>query len=164
MNQRTLTIVLVVSLVANVFILGGLGGALFMWKRATAERPMNGIGRPARLRQAAEALNPEDRRMLRQALRAAVQELRPEIRKARDARRESGEILVQPVLNRLALEAALARARASDILVRARLEQTVVDVAARLSPAERQALAQALIRAANRPSGERSARLDTDQQ
>jgi uncharacterized membrane protein len=135
-----------------------------MWKRATADRPMNGIGRPARLRQAAEALNPEDRRMLRQALRAAVQELRPEIRKARDARRESGEILLQPVLNRPALEAALARARASDILVRARLEQTVVDVAARLSPAERQALAQALIRAANHPQRERPARLDADQQ
>ncbi|MFD2430768.1 periplasmic heavy metal sensor [Sphingobium scionense] len=83
MSSRTLRIVLIVSLILNVFVIGGVVGAAIMWKRVDAQRPLAGIGRPARLRQAVEALAPENRRALRQAVRAAAQSLKPEVERAR---------------------------------------------------------------------------------
>lgn len=151
MSDRTLRIALIISVVVNIFVIGGVAGAAWMWRRAVAERPLAGFGRPARLRQAAEALSPDDRVTMRQAVRATVLSLRPEIRKARDARRDAGNILIQPAFDPAAMNAALARARASDFTVRTKLEQSVVDVAAKLPQPERQALAAGLMRSAARP-------------
>jgi uncharacterized membrane protein len=146
MSNRTLHIVLIVSLILNVFVIGGGVGAAVMWKRVETQRPLAGIGRPARLRQAAEALSPEHRRALRQAIRAAAQSLKPQAEQARAARREAGRLLVQPELDRDALDAALGRARAADIAIRTRLEKAVVEVASRLPADQRIALAEGLDR------------------
>ncbi|MBV2149870.1 periplasmic heavy metal sensor [Sphingobium sp. AS12] len=146
MSERALRIVLIVSLVLNVFVIGGLVGAAVMWKRVEAQRPLVGIGRPARLREAAQALSPPNRRMLRQTVRAAAQSLRPQAEQARAARREAGRLLVQPKFDRAAFEAALARARTADVTIRTRLETAVVDAAAKLPVEERVALADAMDR------------------
>ncbi len=146
MSNRTLRILLIVSLVLNVFVIGGLAGAAIMWQRVETQRPLAGVGRPARLRQAAEALAPENRRMLRQSVRAAALSLRPQAAQARAARREAARLLVQPTFDRAAFEAALARARAADVTIRTRLEGAVIDAASRLPLAEREALAEGLDR------------------
>ncbi len=146
MASRTLRIVLIVSLTLNVFVIGGLAGAAIMWQRVETQRPLAGIGRPARLRQAAQVLSPENRRMLRQSIRATAQSLRPKVREARAARIEAGRLLVQPELDRAALEAAFAQARAADIAIRTRLESAVIDAAARMPLSEREALVEALDR------------------
>lgn len=146
MTGRALRIGLIISLVVNVFVIGGLAGAAIMWQRVETQRPLTGIGRPARLREAAQALSPPNRRALRQAVREAAQSLRPVAEQAREARREAGRLLVQPTFDRAALEAALARARTADIAIRTRLEATVVDAASRLPVEERAALADALDR------------------
>lgn len=161
MNSRALRILLIVSLVLNVFVIGGLGGAAIMWTRIEAQRPLVGIGRPARLREAARALSPPNRRMLRQTVRVAAQSLRPQAEQARAARREAGRLLVQPEFNRAAFEAALERARTADIAIRTRLEAAVVDAAAKLPVEERITLAEAMNQsgAMRRP---REPRQDTD--
>jgi uncharacterized membrane protein len=146
MSGKTLRILLIVSLFLNVFVIGSVVGAAVMWKRSDTQRPVAGIGRPARLRQAAEALTPPNRRMLRQSVRAAVQSLQPQTERTRAARREARRLLVQPELDRPALEAALAQARNADNAIRARLEAAVVDTASRLSLEEREALAESLDR------------------
>jgi uncharacterized membrane protein len=146
MSSRTLRIVLIVSLILNVFFIGGMVGAAVMWQRVEAQRPLAGIGRPARLRQAAEALAPENRRALRQAVRASAQSLKPEVERAREARREAGRLLIQPELDRAALDAELGRARAADIAIRTGLETAVVEFASRLPADERIALAEGLDR------------------
>jgi len=147
MASRTLRIVLIVSLALNVFVIGGLAGAAIMWQRAETQRPLPGIGRPARLRQAAEALSPENRRMVRQSIRATAQSLRPKVQEARAARIDTGRLLVQPELDRAALEAAFARARAADIAIRTGLEKAVIDAAARMPQSERERFVEALDRA-----------------
>lgn len=146
MSNRALRILLIVSLVLNVFVIGGLAGAAISWQRVDAQRPLVGVGRPARLRQAAEALSPENRRMVRQSVRAAAYALRPEAARARGARREAARLLVQPAFDRAAFEAALARARAADVAIRTRLEGAMIDAAAQLPRSEREALAAGLDR------------------
>jgi uncharacterized membrane protein len=146
MTSRTLRIVLIVSVVLNVFVIGGLAGAAIMWKQAAAERPLVGLGRPARLRQAAQALSPENRRLLRQSIRSAARSLRPQVEQARAARREAARLLLAPEFDRAALESALARARAADLAIRVRLEEAVIDTASRLPLSEREALVEGLDR------------------
>lgn len=147
MSSRTLHILLVVSLALNVFVVGGLVGAAIMWRQVEAPRPLAGAGRPARLREAAAALAPENRRMLRRAVREAALASRPQAGQARGARREAARLLVEPTFDRAAFDAALARARAADFAIRTRLEGAVTDAAARLPRSEREALAATLGRA-----------------
>lgn len=144
MTSRSLRVLLIVSLVLNMFLVGGITGAAIMWSQTEAKRPLNGIGRPARLRLASEALQPDNRRALRQAVRGAVRSVRPQAQRARAARIEAGELLVKPDFDRAAFEAALARARADDLAIRTRLEQSVVVVVATLPVEERAVLAKGL--------------------
>ena len=144
MTSRSLRILLVVSLVLNMFLVGGITGAAIMWSQTETKRPLNGIGRPARLRQASEELQPDNRRALRQAVRGAVGSVRPQAQRARAARIEAADLLVKSEFDRAAFEAALARARADDLAIRTRLEQSVVGVVATLPVGERKVLAKGL--------------------
>ncbi|AHE53488.1 periplasmic heavy metal sensor [Sphingomonas sanxanigenens] len=144
MTSRSLRILLIVSLVLNMFLVGGITGAAIMWSRTETKRPLNGIGRPARLRQASEELQPDNRRALRQAVRGAVRSVRPQAQRARAARIEARELLEKPDFDRAAFDAALARARADDLAIRTRLEQSVIGVVATLPVEERRVLAKGL--------------------
>lgn len=146
MTGRSLRILLLASLVLNMFLVGGITGAAIMWSRTETQRPLNGVGRPARLRQASEALQPDNRRALRQAVRAAARSVRPQAERARAARIEARDLLTKPDFDRAAFETALARARADDIAIRTRLEQSVVGVVATLPVEERVVLAKGLER------------------
>ncbi|MBW8754962.1 MAG: periplasmic heavy metal sensor [Sphingomonadales bacterium] len=146
MKGRGLQILLVCSLVLNVFVIGGLAGAAIMWHRAAAEHPVMGIGagRAGRLRQAAMALSPQYRRELRRTIRETLQGLEAEIGSARGARLEAARLLDEPKLDQAALQAALDKARAADMTIRTRIETAVVQFAAALPPEERAALARGL--------------------
>lgn len=149
MKGRGLQILLICSLVLNVFVIGGIAGAVIMWHRAEAHRPMTGGpgfggGRGGRLRQAAMNLSPQYRRELRRTLVATLQGLQPQIAEARAARLEAGRLLDQPKLDQNALQAALDKARAADMSIRTRLEAALVQFAMSLPEDERSALAQGL--------------------
>jgi len=133
---------LAVSLLCNVFAVGAIAGGLVMlshpalWHRARiAPRPMIAAG---------AALPPPDRRSFRRAIQATLAANRGLLRAARDNRGLAARLFVQPHFDEAAVAAALGRARDADLLVRERLEQAALDVAAALPPDERALLARGL--------------------
>ncbi|TIW90007.1 MAG: periplasmic heavy metal sensor, partial [Mesorhizobium sp.] len=88
----------------------------------------------------------QDRKAFRQALRQVRVESRQIILDGQQARQEAADLLLQPVMDKAALSAALERARNADVTVRTRLEQAIVNFAANTSPENRSVLAQALLR------------------
>lgn len=148
MSPRALRTLLICSLVLNIFVISGVVGVALTWQRTAAQRPLTaigaGLGRPARLRQAAMQLSPEYRRELRQTLRRTIQSLQPMMADARTARQDAGALLAAPTLDRPKLEAAMARARAADIAIRTRIETEVAAFVAGLPPGERAKLSDAL--------------------
>lgn len=146
MNSRGLQVLLVCSLVLNVFAIGAMAGAAVMWKRADVERPLQGAGQPARLRQAAADLSPGHRREMRRAVVETARELRPQMLAARAARVEARGLLAGPEFDAAAFRMALERARNADFSVRSRIESRLAELAADLPQQERAKLAQALER------------------
>jgi len=83
---------------------------------------------------------------LREALRQTRRESLQEIIGARSGRLDVVQALAAPQFDRATLDAALARTREADVAVRARVEATVADFAATLTPDERLKLVDALER------------------
>jgi uncharacterized membrane protein len=76
--------------------------------------------------------------------------MRPTIVQARTAKAEAALLLRQPVLDQAAVVAALDRARAGDMAVRAAVERRAVAFAATLTQSDRAKLADAMQRRAGR--------------
>ncbi|ATC25660.1 periplasmic heavy metal sensor [Caulobacter vibrioides] len=104
------------------------------------------VDRPARppLWTAGEALSPENRRGLRQALRAANQKNMPITQRARAERRAALAALASPGFDAAEVSRRLATARDLEIQARGNVETALATFAATLSPQERAALAQGL--------------------
>jgi uncharacterized membrane protein len=142
MSPRFIKAVAVVSLVLNVFLIGSLAGGawrLFAHQRAQAEQQRG-------IRFAAADLSPERQQQLRDALRHARRQNLPLIRQSRDARIDLAHALAAPTLDRAALDDALDRARTADVTLRARVESSVADFAATLTPDERMKMVGAMER------------------
>lgn len=151
MKERGLQLLLIASLLLNVFIVGALIGAAVVWQREARPPTVALAAQPTRLRLAAMSLSPPYRRQLRQHLAQTARALRPQVDEARAARLDAQRLLSAPTLDAAALRAALERARSADEAIRSRIEASLVDFAATLPQAERSALAQALQRPARRP-------------
>ena len=145
MSNRTLQL-LMISLALNVFLIGGVAGAAIMWQRGDVQGQLPAVRRSERLLQAAGALSPEYRLLLRQRVQQAARSLRPHFEEARAARLEVARLLAQSASDPAALEAALARGRAAGLTIRAGLEKAVTDTAVGLPLAEREAFAEELRR------------------
>lgn len=104
------------------------------------------------LRIAGSELPAAERRPFRQALRQARRAMHPTALAGRAARAEAAELLRQPVVDQARVLAALDRARAADLAVRAAVEARAVTFAATLPPADRATLAGAMERRAERGS------------
>ncbi|WP_322071228.1 periplasmic heavy metal sensor [Paraburkholderia bannensis] len=140
MNARSLKVLIAGSVLLNVFLLGGIAGGAWRWfaSRDVAQAPI--AGQPAQraaLRFATDYLSPDRQQQFVDALKAARREGRDDARAARDDRRQVLDLLAAPNFDRTALDAALARTRASDIALRAKVESGVADYAATLTPEER---------------------------
>jgi uncharacterized membrane protein len=143
MSDRGLKIALGVSLVANVFVIGGVVGAIYM--RGHSPFAMHGPpGNP--LGRAAEMLNPNDRDAFHQTLRAQIQTVRPIQQDSHEARRQAMDDLAAPTFDRAATGALMARARADDEKARGLMEDAILDFAAKLPADERMALAKGMRR------------------
>jgi uncharacterized membrane protein len=143
MRERTHRIVLVISLVLNLFALGAAGGAAVMWL-SIRQAPVAAAQHP--LQAAADALSPADRDRFRAALRDTLRDARPIQQTARENRLKAADLFVQPTFDADAVNAALARARDADLMLRTRLEGALVNVAKGFPQSERMTLAQALAR------------------
>jgi uncharacterized membrane protein len=145
MSPRTLKTLAAVSLVLNVFLLGSLAGGayritgFFAHQKAVAEQQRG-------IRFAAADLSADRQRQLREALRDTRRASVPLIRQARDGRTDVAHILAAPTLDRAALDAALARTREADVTLRSRIEGTVAEFAATLTPEERMKVVSAMER------------------
>lgn len=138
---RRLRLLLIASLVLNVFAVGAIAGAAIAWWRdGTPPVARRGI------QFAGDTLDGGQRTAFRQALRTARREGRPLAQTARAARRQAAALLAAPALDLPALDAALARARIADAGLRARLERRATAFAATLSQADRIRLSQGLLR------------------
>jgi uncharacterized membrane protein len=146
MSPRVLKTVLAVSVVLNVFLIGSIAGGayrvsgMFAHQRAANAEQQRGI------RFAASDLSAERQQQLREALRRTRRESLPLIRQTRDARIDLAHVLAAPTLDRAALDDALARTRQADIAVRTRIEGSVANFAATLTPDERMKLVGAMER------------------
>lgn len=134
-------VVLAVSLLLNVFLIGGVAGGLYQWlgqPEPAVAMPMHG------LRQALDNLPQARRHELRQLMRETRQENQALLTRSRQARQEVIRLLQAPTLERTALDAALASAREADSALRARVDASVAQFAASLPAEERQQLAASL--------------------
>ena len=143
MNCRSWKIVLIASLVFNVFLLGAIVGGAYQWFTA------RGATAPVRaqqfaLRFAADGLSADRQKAFVDGLKNARREGRQYAREAREGRRDVLSLLAAPQFDRAALDAALARTREADSRLRAQVEGSVADFAASLSPEERVAFADSL--------------------
>jgi len=141
--MRPLKIALAASVLLNIFLVAALiGGAALIHRRGGGD-----IG-PRSLRVAGAELPRDARHAFRRRLREARLAAGPQIVASQLARRRAAALLEQRVLDRAALEDALAKARAADFAVRAQTEAGAVDFISRLAPADRMRLAEAMRRRA----------------
>jgi uncharacterized membrane protein len=134
MNGRSWKLLIAASVLLNVFLLGGIAGGAWRWFAIHGAPP---AAQRTALRFAAEDLSPERQRQFVDALKAARRDGSQDARDGRDDRRDVLQLLAAPQLDRVALDAALARTRAADSALRARVEGGVADFAATLTPDER---------------------------
>lgn len=137
--KRWSKILLIVSLVANLFLIGVIGGSIWRW----THNPQIGLRGAWRTR-AAEALPQPQADAFRQAIRQTARANMGIARQGRAARAEAARLFVQPQFDANAINAKLDEARAADMAFRTRLEQKVVQFAATLPQDQRVKMADAL--------------------
>jgi len=151
MSGRSLKVGLIVSIILNVFLIGGIIGGLAFWRlnpqvRAVAAAPADGPQQRRALRFAADELGPQQQRAFRQALRRARIDSQPSLREGQAHRRELLGLIGADAFDRSAVMDALSGARTADAAVRTRLETAIVDYAAGLSPSDRAVFLRGLAR------------------
>ncbi|MGF0237482.1 periplasmic heavy metal sensor [Rhodococcus sp. IEGM1300] len=137
---------LVVSLLLNVFLIGGVAGGLYQWHNQA--KPMLAMPQHG-LRKALVQLPPAKRHQLRQLLRQTRLENQPLIAASRDARLDVIRQLQAPTLDRSALESDMGKAREADINLRAKVDANLAEFASTLPPEERQTLVESMFERGN---------------
>ncbi|WP_068090320.1 periplasmic heavy metal sensor [Novosphingobium rosa] len=140
MSPRSLRIVLLVSILLNIFL---VAGGIAAFTRLQLKAPMIGAGA---MRIAGADLPREERKALRQTLRAARKEVQPMVQDNRSRRDEAAQLLSAPVVDQPALLAALQKVREGDVALRAHVEERAVPFIATLPQADRVKLAESLQR------------------
>jgi uncharacterized membrane protein len=130
---------LIVSLVANIFLIGAIAGGVWRW----THNPGIGLRGEWRKR-AAEALPQPQAEQFRDTIKSAVRANLPIAHQARAARAEAARLFVQPQFDVNAINARLDQARAADSAFRANLEHALVQFSAGLPQDQRQKMAEAL--------------------
>ena len=141
-SPKYLKPLLVVSVLFNVFLIGGVGGGLSHW--LANPKPAEAVVNQHGLRQAMVKLPPERRKELRQLLRQNRSDSQPLVLAGREARLDVIKQLEAPTLDREALVSDLGKAREADMALRALVDNTLAQFASTLPRDERQRLVEAL--------------------
>jgi uncharacterized membrane protein len=142
-SQRTLLVALFVSLAVNLFVLGALAGVYLFGPRLHHRPPEFRGGGPPMM--AAAAALPEDQRAAyHEALRAEAMRVGPQLREARQIRRQAWARLAADPVDGGAITADLDRSRALETQARADVDHAILGFAVKLPAAERARLGQAL--------------------
>lgn len=139
-------IILIASIVANLFLAGALGGALVVGSRFVHERGEARRGDRPGMLNAVQAIPPERRQLLRQVMREQAMAARPDLQAAREARRDAARLIGAATYDAAAVEASLKQARDSDLAARAKIDAALATRLAQLTPEDRAAFAQVMMR------------------
>ncbi|MBT1262146.1 periplasmic heavy metal sensor [Pseudomonas pergaminensis] len=142
MSAQSLKPWLLVSVLLNVFLIGGVGGGWYHW--VASAKPVEAVVNQHGLRQAMVKLPPERRKELRALLRQNRADSQPLVMAGREARLGVIKQLEAPTLDRDVLVTELAKAREADMALRALVDSTLAQFAATLPREERQRLVEAL--------------------
>ncbi|SJM35841.1 periplasmic heavy metal sensor [Mesorhizobium delmotii] len=142
MSERSIRILLAVSLALNIFVLGAAAGAGYMWRTQGAQR--DGAGDQRGLRFAAAGLSPEQRKAFRQTLADARRQSAADIEAGRTGREQVARLIEAQPIDAAAVNETLASVRQADMALRGRLEQAIVSFATGLTPADRARLVDGL--------------------
>ena len=145
MDRRTKTI-LIVSLTANLFLVGALIGTLILGSRLAHERTEARRGDRPGVWSAMQSIPPERQRVLRQMMREQAMRAAPDLRAAREARRAAARLIAAPSYDPAAVEAALRRARDHDLQARAKVDAALAVRLGELTAQERAAFGQVMLR------------------
>jgi uncharacterized membrane protein len=140
MTPRGLKIALTASVLVNVFLLAAAGTTGVLCRRELDAR----LERGAALYAAASKLDPKVQQQLKEAMRAQAPSVRPDFDAARAARRRASQLAGAPVLDRKAVEAALAEGRAAEGRGKVKVEGKLLDFMQSQPDQVRIALAPAL--------------------
>jgi uncharacterized membrane protein len=151
MRPRWLVIGLVASLALNLFLIGAGAGVVALGMRMAREP---GTGRPAAgaLFWATEGLPQPGRRAMRQMLRDLRDQAKGDTDRSLALRAAAWSALADPSPDVAAIDQQLAQSRQTDIAVRTRAEQQIVDYAAHLPPADRTIFAAGMRRVLGAPA------------
>lgn len=136
---------LIISMVINLFLIGCLAGGaydLFWSNHATHgnHQNKNQLG----LRFAAQSLSIEQQERFRDTLRQTRRNARTVLMQGISARQHLRELLKAPTFDRTAILAEIAKVRESDVSVRIKMEENLVNFAETLTTDERIKLAEGL--------------------
>jgi uncharacterized membrane protein len=136
MRQRWLIVGLVASVALNLFLIGAGAGAIALAMRLAREG-----ARPAAVVLATQHLPQPSRGAIRNMLRGVRDQVRADAGRSRALRLQAWSAIAAAKPDAAAIKQTLAQSRQIDIAVRAKVEDSIVDFAATLSPADRTALA-----------------------
>lgn len=137
--RRWPTVLLVISLIGNLFLLGIIGGGIWRWTHVRGPGPHDGW----RMR-AAESLPEPQASAFRKSVEDALHASAATLQEGRAARAQAARLFVQPTFDAPRVLAALEKARADDAVIRAAIEHRMIAFAATLPQDQRQKLAEAL--------------------
>lgn len=134
---------LAVSVIINVFLVGGIAGALYRWR---GDEHIMLAQQHRNIRFAAQELAPQYRKAYAALLRQQRRNAAPYARQARQGRQYVAQLLMAPQFDQQAISMALTHIRDAEFEQRRQLEESIVAFAAALPFDERILLAQGLQR------------------
>ena len=132
---------LIASVALNLFLIGLGAGAIALGMRLARE---NQAARPAALFWATQRLPQPARADIRAMLRSVRSETLAQAEQSLALRVQAWDGLAAPKPDPAAVKQALAQSRQLDIAVRGKVEESIVDFAVQLPPAERATLSAGL--------------------
>ena len=137
--KRWVLVLLVASLVANIFLLGLIGGSVWHWTHG------RGMGFRGGWRTRLEHTLPQDKaEEMRRQIRETFRQSMPALREGRAARADAARLFVTPQFDANAINARLDQARASDMTLRSNMEHRMIQFASTLSQDQRKKMADVL--------------------
>lgn len=147
MRGRWLIFGLVASVTLNLFLIGAGAGVIALGVRMAHE---NAAARAGLLVRATRDLPQPDRRAMRQMLRQSWLDVKGPAEQSRLLRLDAWGSIADPAAA-ATIKQKLAQSRALDLADRAKVEETVVDYALALPPADRKLFAAGMVRALTPP-------------
>jgi uncharacterized membrane protein len=145
-QQKRMSLLLVLSLVLNVFVIGAIAGGSFMHdqfgfgkSKLQHAPPIRSFMNP---RQLVEGTSPETRQKLMKVARKDLREIRPELDAVHKARREIHDLMTAEILNPAEFQQAIARLAEAEKSAQIASGETLIKMLGVLTPKERKEMAE----------------------